>query len=290
MTSSEGAGGLETLRFDAVFAAEATPGSSLVFRDESFDGRLGWREIVVRAEDGARIVSSSAPTESVERRAPRVSVRPPQLAARRPRGSGRVRARVVGGPAPSLEDGSGARARGGEVRVARLAGGPRRRRRARLAARGDVLGRGARAHPGPREGDRRRLPRRIARHPAPRGLPRADRHRDAHRRRLRARPRHAPALPLHRAGAALPMADRRLGPARRRRRPRGARRARPPRPGARSRARRITTTITTTTTTTATAAAGSWASASPPACSRARRPWSCCSERSRSTGWGSASR
>ena len=64
-TSSEGAGGLETLRFDAVYEAEAAPGSSLAFRDESFDGRLGWREIVVRAEEGTQIASSSAPAESV---------------------------------------------------------------------------------------------------------------------------------------------------------------------------------------------------------------------------------
>jgi ABC-type nickel/cobalt efflux system permease component RcnA len=64
VTAGEGAGGLETLRFDAVFAADAQPGSSLVFRDTTFDSRLGWREIVVRAEEGARIVSSTAPEES----------------------------------------------------------------------------------------------------------------------------------------------------------------------------------------------------------------------------------
>ena len=64
-TSSEGAGGLETLRFDAVYEAEAAAGSSLAFRDESFDGRLGWREIVVRADEGTQIASSSAPAESV---------------------------------------------------------------------------------------------------------------------------------------------------------------------------------------------------------------------------------
>jgi nickel/cobalt transporter (NicO) family protein len=64
LTASEGAGGLETLRFDAVFAADAGPGSTLVLRDESFDGRLGWREIVVRAEEGAQIASSTAPAES----------------------------------------------------------------------------------------------------------------------------------------------------------------------------------------------------------------------------------
>jgi ABC-type nickel/cobalt efflux system permease component RcnA len=64
VTASEGAGGLETLRFDAVFAADAGPGSSIAFRDGAFDGRLGWREVVVRADAGARIVSSTAPAES----------------------------------------------------------------------------------------------------------------------------------------------------------------------------------------------------------------------------------
>ncbi|HJS70716.1 MAG TPA: hypothetical protein VJ744_07890, partial [Gaiellaceae bacterium] len=64
VTSGEGAGGLETLRFEAVFAAEGGTGSALVFRDVNFAGRLGWREIVVTAEDGARIVSSTAPAES----------------------------------------------------------------------------------------------------------------------------------------------------------------------------------------------------------------------------------
>ena len=68
VTASDGAGGLETLRFDAVFAADARQGSSLVFRDTTFDGRLGWREIVVTAEEGARIVSSSAPAESTSDR------------------------------------------------------------------------------------------------------------------------------------------------------------------------------------------------------------------------------
>ncbi len=68
MTASDGAGGLETLRFDAVFAADAGPGSSLVFRDGTFDGRLGWREIVVKAEEGARIASSTAPAESASDR------------------------------------------------------------------------------------------------------------------------------------------------------------------------------------------------------------------------------
>jgi nickel/cobalt transporter (NicO) family protein len=58
-----GAGGLKTLRFDAVYAA-AGSGSRLAFRDRNFSSRIGWREIVVRAEEGAELRSSSAPAES----------------------------------------------------------------------------------------------------------------------------------------------------------------------------------------------------------------------------------
>jgi nickel/cobalt transporter (NicO) family protein len=68
VTASDGAGGLETLRFDAVFAVDAVPGSSLVFRDATFESRLGWREIVVVARDGARIISSTVPAESTSDR------------------------------------------------------------------------------------------------------------------------------------------------------------------------------------------------------------------------------
>ncbi len=61
-----GAGGLETLRFDAVFAAPAgTEGRALSFRDANFERRLGWKEIVVRASDGAQIVSADVPRASV---------------------------------------------------------------------------------------------------------------------------------------------------------------------------------------------------------------------------------
>ena len=58
-----GAGGLKTLRFDGVYAA-AGSGSRLVFHDRNFPSRIGWREIVVRAEEGAELRSSSAPAES----------------------------------------------------------------------------------------------------------------------------------------------------------------------------------------------------------------------------------
>ena len=58
-----GAGGLRTLRFEAVFAA-GRAGSSIDFRDMNFAGRIGWQEVIVRAERGARIVSASVPAAS----------------------------------------------------------------------------------------------------------------------------------------------------------------------------------------------------------------------------------
>jgi nickel/cobalt transporter (NicO) family protein len=60
-----GAGGLPTLRFEAVYRVTDPGGSSsLVFHDTNFADRVGWREIVVRAADGARLVSSDVPAES----------------------------------------------------------------------------------------------------------------------------------------------------------------------------------------------------------------------------------
>jgi nickel/cobalt transporter (NicO) family protein len=60
-----GAGGLDTLRFDAVFAAPAgAAGRTLEFRDLNFERRLGWKELVVVASDGARLLSSDAPSMS----------------------------------------------------------------------------------------------------------------------------------------------------------------------------------------------------------------------------------
>jgi nickel/cobalt transporter (NicO) family protein len=57
------AGGLKTLRFEAVYEARAA-GTRLAFRDTNFAGRLGWREVVVRASRGAQIESASVPATS----------------------------------------------------------------------------------------------------------------------------------------------------------------------------------------------------------------------------------
>ena len=62
--SRPGAGGLPTLRFEAVYGA-GRAGSEVRFEDTNFAGRIGWREVVVRAERGAQLVSSDAPTRSV---------------------------------------------------------------------------------------------------------------------------------------------------------------------------------------------------------------------------------
>ena len=58
-----GAGGLKTLRFDAVYATSAT-GASLSFRDRSFGARIGWKEVVVLARDGADLRRASVPSAS----------------------------------------------------------------------------------------------------------------------------------------------------------------------------------------------------------------------------------
>jgi nickel/cobalt exporter len=61
--SRPGAGGLKTLRFDAVY--DAGPGGrQIAFQDGNFGRRVGWKEVVVYAERGAEILSSSAPGKS----------------------------------------------------------------------------------------------------------------------------------------------------------------------------------------------------------------------------------
>ncbi len=61
----EGAGGLPTTRLELVLAGpRLRDASSLELRDETYAGRLGWKEVVVSASAGARIASSSAPAVS----------------------------------------------------------------------------------------------------------------------------------------------------------------------------------------------------------------------------------
>jgi len=61
-----GQAGLHTTRLEAVFVSPPVAGPTDVqYRDENFPGRIGWKEIVVQAGAGARLVSSSAPGKSI---------------------------------------------------------------------------------------------------------------------------------------------------------------------------------------------------------------------------------
>jgi len=65
VSEQPGAGGLPTLRFEAVYrVTNPEVSSSLVFHDTNFPDRIGWREIMVRAADGARIISADVPSAS----------------------------------------------------------------------------------------------------------------------------------------------------------------------------------------------------------------------------------
>jgi nickel/cobalt transporter (NicO) family protein len=63
ISNRAGAGGLPTLRLDAVF--EARSGRRVELVDRTFPGRIGWREVVVRASRGAEITRASVPATSV---------------------------------------------------------------------------------------------------------------------------------------------------------------------------------------------------------------------------------
>ena len=62
----DGPGGLRTLRFEAVYRA-AGAGTDVSLVDRNFESRAGWRELVVTADRGARVVRSSAPGVSASR-------------------------------------------------------------------------------------------------------------------------------------------------------------------------------------------------------------------------------
>ena len=64
-----GTAGLRTLRFEAVYASPPLDGgrSQLEFTDTNFRDRIGWKEVVTRADRGARVFSSTVPSTSVSR-------------------------------------------------------------------------------------------------------------------------------------------------------------------------------------------------------------------------------
>jgi nickel/cobalt transporter (NicO) family protein len=62
-----GTAGLRTLRFEAVYASAPLNGgrSQLEFADTNFRDRIGWKEVVVRADRAAQVSSSTAPSTSI---------------------------------------------------------------------------------------------------------------------------------------------------------------------------------------------------------------------------------
>ena len=192
-----GAAGLRTLRFEAVYAAPESAGR-LEFRDTNFNGRIGWKEVVLTSPRPRQRWILFGPVDERQPRARRVPEGPPEQPAR---GHDRDRNRPA-----RRRPGKGAAARVAR-RAVRPCGGPgdrrrrlrephrtrrpRRRRDPDLARARVLLGLGSRALARAREGDRHRVPRRPAREAPPRGRARSDRHRDAHDRRLHARLRDA---------------------------------------------------------------------------------------------------
>jgi nickel/cobalt exporter len=62
-----GQGGLQTMRLQILLSAVApAPGhQSATYRDTNYQGRLGWKEVVVQQAGGAALLTSSAPAQSV---------------------------------------------------------------------------------------------------------------------------------------------------------------------------------------------------------------------------------
>jgi nickel/cobalt transporter (NicO) family protein len=60
-----GAAGLHTLRFEAVYSGKLARRARLDFHDTNFRERIGWKEVVLRADRGAHASTSSVPSRSV---------------------------------------------------------------------------------------------------------------------------------------------------------------------------------------------------------------------------------
>src|SRR5438876_744816 len=63
-----GQAGLHTTRLEVVYASAVLPSGTsarLDYRDRNYAGRIGWKEIVLRAGAGARVDSSSVPSATI---------------------------------------------------------------------------------------------------------------------------------------------------------------------------------------------------------------------------------
>jgi len=61
-----GQAGLRTTRLEVLLSSPPlTGGGALVYEDQNYSGRIGWKEIVVQTSSGAHVTASSAPTSSI---------------------------------------------------------------------------------------------------------------------------------------------------------------------------------------------------------------------------------
>ncbi len=106
-----GAGGLRTTRLQVVLAGPRLSGRPVVsYRDENYAGRIGWKEIVVQSDRGARVLRSSAPAQSISdelRAYPKDLLRSPLTVSS---AHATVSAGTGTGAPPTLTSGSGLRA------------------------------------------------------------------------------------------------------------------------------------------------------------------------------------
>ncbi|MEZ4711548.1 MAG: sulfite exporter TauE/SafE family protein [Caldilineaceae bacterium] len=68
LTFPEGQAGLPTLRLRAEFVADTAATDEIwqaAYVDNNFSGRLGWQEVIVQAQDGAKLLNSSAPNSDI---------------------------------------------------------------------------------------------------------------------------------------------------------------------------------------------------------------------------------
>jgi nickel/cobalt exporter len=64
-----GQGGLHTTRLEVLLSGPVLHGrTSVVYNDNNFSGRIGWKEIVVRGDAGAQLAGSTAPATSISDR------------------------------------------------------------------------------------------------------------------------------------------------------------------------------------------------------------------------------
>ena len=207
-----GQGGLPVTRIELTLSGRlpAAGRYQLDYRDDSFGGRAGWKEIVVRAGPGVVLSGSTVPTHDVSHMlrsypsgllATPLDIRRASVSFRYGEG-GVDRCRL---PRPHHRRG-GRRHLGPGLHLAGRAAAADAGFRPAGDRDRDVLGLPSRAQPGAREDDRGGLPAGVARHRAARRVPGRHRHRHAHRRRARPRRRHPLPVPVHRPRDALSMA------------------------------------------------------------------------------------